>query len=55
MSSSLQLTGSVDRVVVEEELKDIREDLAPYEMRDIFNMDEVGLFWKMSSEGMLAT
>ena len=47
--------GAVDNVVVETELKNIREHLKEYDNRDIFNMDETGLFWKMSPDGTLAT
>ena len=36
--------GVVDNVVIETELKNIREHLKEYDNRDIFNMDETGLF-----------
>lgn len=47
--------GAVNRVVVEEELIKIREDLKLYPSQDIFNMDESALFWKMTPDGTLAT
>ena len=47
--------GNVNRVMVEEELIEIRQDLDPYDSEDIYNMDESALYWKMSPEGTLAT
>lgn len=37
-------SGSVDQVVVEAELEDLREKLRPYENQDIYNIDESALF-----------
>ena len=48
-------SGAVDRVVVEEELSELREDLKDVDSEDIYNMDETGLFWKTSPDGTLAT
>ena len=48
-------SGAVDRVVVEEELSKLREDLKDVDSEDIYNMDETGLFWKTSLDGTLAT
>ena len=36
--------GAVDRVTVEVELTELREDLKIFECDDIYNMDETGLF-----------
>ena len=46
--------ASVDRVTVETELSDTRVDIKEYELRDIYNMDESALFWKMMPDATLA-
>ena len=48
-------SGAVDRVLVEGELVELREDLKDVDNEDIYNIDETGLFWKTSPDGTLAT
>ncbi len=40
-------SGSANMAVIEESLPQIRLTLDQYEWRDIYNMDETGLFYKM--------
>lgn len=40
-------SGSVDMVIVENALPSIRQALDKYEWKDIYNMDEIGLFYCM--------
>jgi len=40
-------SGSANMAVIEESLPQIRLTLDQYEQRDIYNMDETGLFYKM--------
>jgi len=40
-------SGSANMVVIEESLPQIRLTLDQYERRDIYNMDETGLFYRM--------
>jgi hypothetical protein len=40
-------SGSANMVVIEESLPQIRLTLDQYEQRDIYNMDETGLFYRM--------
>jgi hypothetical protein len=40
-------SGSANMVVIEESLPQIRLTLDQYERRDIYNMDETGLFYTM--------
>ena len=47
--------ASVDKETVEEELRDLRIKLAPYDQDDVYNIDEAALYWKMSPNGTLAT
>ena len=47
--------ASVDKETVEEELRDLRIKLAPYDQDDVYNMDEASLYWKMNPNGTLAT
>lgn len=41
--------------MVEEDLQEIRETVQPYDNKDVINMDESALFWKMAPEVTLAT
>ena len=47
--------GAVDRILVKEELIELREDLKDVDNENIYNIDETGLFWKTSPDGTLAT
>jgi hypothetical protein len=50
--------ASVNIQEVELELSDLREIIIQYPTKDVFNMDETGLFWKISPEyslGSIAT
>jgi hypothetical protein len=40
-------SGSANMAVIEESLPQIRLTLDHYERRDIYNMDEIGLFYRM--------
>jgi len=40
-------SGSTNMAVIEESLPQIRLTLDQYEQRDIYNMDETGLFYRM--------
>ena len=40
-------SGSVNMMVIENALPAIRELLDQYEWKDIYNMDETGLFYRM--------
>ena len=40
-------SGSVDMTLIEKSLPDIRETLDKYEWKDIYNMDETGLFYRL--------
>jgi len=48
-------SGSVDMEQLEKALPEIREKLSQYEWRDIYNMDETGLFYRMQADRSLAT
>lgn len=45
----------VDLVIVKEELQEIWEAINPYTNEDIYNIDELALFWKMTLGGILET
>lgn len=47
-------SDAVDRVLEETGLEDLRENLNTFDCEDIYNMDEVALFWKMSPDATLA-
>ena len=40
---------------IEQELPNIRHILNEYNLKDIYNMDETGLFWRMQADSSLAT
>ena len=40
-------SGSVDMTLIEKSLPDIRETLDKYEWKDIYNIDETGLFYRL--------
>ena len=40
-------SGSVDMTLIGKSLPDIRETLDKYEWKDIYNMDETGLFYRL--------
>ena len=48
-------SGSVDLEEMENSLIGLRSSLSLYSLDDIFNMDETGLFWKMSPDSTLAS
>ncbi|OAE21130.1 hypothetical protein AXG93_4441s1000 [Marchantia polymorpha subsp. ruderalis] len=48
-------SGSVNMALIEESLPQIRLTLDQYERRDIYNMDETGLFYRMQADNSLAT
>eukprot|EP00172_Hildenbrandia_rubra_P002184 Plantae.Rhodophyta-Hildenbrandia_rubra.ctg28771.p1 GENE.Plantae.Rhodophyta-Hildenbrandia_rubra.ctg28771~~Plantae.Rhodophyta-Hildenbrandia_rubra.ctg28771.p1 ORF type:complete len:550 (+),score=102.22 Plantae.Rhodophyta-Hildenbrandia_rubra.ctg28771:784-2433(+) len=47
--------GSVDEGALKEARQHIRSLLAEYELKDIYNMDETGLYYRMSPSKTLAT
>ncbi|KAI1000392.1 hypothetical protein K3495_g7803 [Podosphaera aphanis] len=47
-------SGSVDMVLIEEALPGLRAVLNKYEWKDIYNMDETGLFYRMQADNSLA-
>lgn len=47
--------GSVNLEAVEDELQETREAVEPYDSQNIYNMDESAVFWKMTTDGTLAT
>ena len=42
-------------MVVEEELQEIREAVNPYTNKDVYNIDESALFWKITPDETLGT
>ena len=48
-------SGSVDMQRIEEALPRLRAELDQFEWRDIYNMDETGLFYRMQADHSLAT
>lgn len=48
-------SGSIDLVIVKEELQEIREAVNPYTNEDIYNMNESALFLKMTPDRTLRT
>lgn len=48
-------SGSVDMAAIANALPSIRDSLDMYEWKDIYNMDETGLFYKMQADNSLAT
>jgi hypothetical protein len=48
-------SGSVDDQVVEEAITDLKQLTNSYEWKDIYNMDETGLFFRMEPDTTLAT
>uniref|UniRef100_A0A8C0Z9I1 CENP-B homolog protein 2-like n=1 Tax=Cyanistes caeruleus TaxID=156563 RepID=A0A8C0Z9I1_CYACU len=48
-------SGSVNMEVVENNLQSIREKLNQFAMKDVFNMDETGLFYRLQPDRSLAT
>ena len=47
--------GSVNQEVSAEEVEKLRNEISTYKPRDVHNMDEGGLFWKMVPDRTLAT
>src|SRR5947209_14932137 len=47
--------GSVDDQVVEKAITDLKQLTNSYEWKDIYNMDETGLFFRMEPDTTLAT
>ena len=47
--------GAVNQIAIEVELEELREQLRSYSNENIYNMDETGLFWKMTPDSTLAT
>ena len=43
----------IDRLTIENEFEDLRDELKLFEYDDIYTMDETALFWKMSPEDPL--
>ncbi|XVF51243.1 hypothetical protein PTKIN_Ptkin04bG0168800 [Pterospermum kingtungense] len=48
-------SGSIDMTNMENNLKSIREKVDQFEMKDVFNMDETGLFFRLQVDHSLAT
>jgi hypothetical protein len=48
-------SGSVDMAAIANALPSIRDSLDMYEWKDIYNMDETGLFYRMQADNSLAT
>ena len=48
-------SGSVDQESLESEIPKLREALDRYEWKDIYNMDETGLFYRMQPDSVSAT
>nr|GEV69299.1 hypothetical protein [Tanacetum cinerariifolium] len=48
-------SGSVEMEGMEDKLKFIRDKVDQFEMKDIFNMDETGLFFRLQPDHSLAT
>ena len=55
MHRRFEESGSVDVDVVERSLESIREKLNQFSMKDVFNMDETGLFYTLQPDHSLAT
>lgn len=47
--------SSVNAAMVEEELKELREELAPFAPEDKYNMNELALYWKTSPDCTLTS
>ena len=47
--------SSVNQDAVREAMDQMREEVQQYAAEDVYNMDESGLFWKMSPDRWLAT
>ena len=43
------MEGAEDRMI------ELRTIVAPYPSKDVYNMDETGLFWKATPDTILAT
>ncbi|GKG00564.1 CENP-B homolog protein 2-like protein, partial [Tanacetum coccineum] len=48
-------SGSVEMEGMEDKLKSIRDKVDQFEMKDIFNMDETSLFFRLQPDHSLAT
>lgn len=48
-------SGSVDTHDMEKKLESIREKIDQFPMKDVFNMDETGLFYRLQADHSLAT
>ncbi|XP_074325951.1 CENP-B homolog protein 2-like [Apium graveolens] len=48
-------SGSVDVQDMEKKLESIREKINQFPMKDVFNMDETGLFYRLQADHSLAT
>ncbi|KAL4272794.1 hypothetical protein GQ457_13G009420 [Hibiscus cannabinus] len=48
-------SGSIDMEDMENKLVAIKEKINQYLMKDIFNMDEIGLFYRLQADHYLAT
>ncbi|KAF8416434.1 hypothetical protein EV426DRAFT_507215, partial [Tirmania nivea] len=48
-------SGSVDGEETERLMKEIQDIIGNYERKDIYNMDETGLYWKRAPNFTLAT
>ena len=48
-AASVNMEGAEDRMI------ELRAIVAPYPPKDVFNMDETGLFWKAIPDTILAT
>ena len=48
-AASVNTEGAEDRII------ELREIVAPYLLKDIYNMDEIGLFWRATPDTTLAT
>jgi hypothetical protein len=48
-------SGDADTEIIEESLPRIRTILDQYALADIYNMDEIGLFYRMQADNLLAT
>jgi len=48
-------SGALDMEVVGVALLDIRAIVDAYAKKDVFNMDEIGLYWRLQADNSLAT
>lgn len=46
-------SGSINLVIVKEKLQEIQEVINLYTNENVYNIDEFGLFWKMTLDGTL--